>query len=155
MLPWWLGGNEPTCQCRRCRRHGFDPWVGKIPWRRKWQPIPVFLPGESKGQRSLVGYSPWGHSQTDTTERLNPHLPQHHQPLPQLSNPGWHPPSLQHFKSEKHWQSAEKQAACLRGTEPSHGRISPCRNGKKGALVYQMQTTLISFKSQFFLSKQN
>ena len=44
----------------QCRRHGFDSWVGKIPWRRKWQPTPVFLPGESHGQRSLVGYSPWG-----------------------------------------------------------------------------------------------
>ena len=43
---------------RRCR---FDPWVGKIPWRRNWQPIPVFLPGKSHGQRSLVGYRPWGH----------------------------------------------------------------------------------------------
>ena len=41
-------------------RHRFDPWVGKIPWSRKWQPIPIFLPGESHGQRSLLGYSPWG-----------------------------------------------------------------------------------------------
>ena len=40
--------------------HGFNPWVGKIPWRRKWQPTPVFLPGKSHGQKSLVGYSPWG-----------------------------------------------------------------------------------------------
>ena len=40
---------------------GFDPWVRKIPWRRKWQPTPVFLPGKSHGQRNLVGYSPWGH----------------------------------------------------------------------------------------------
>jgi len=38
---------------------GFDPWAGKVPWRRKWPPIPVFLPGKSRGQRSLVGYSPW------------------------------------------------------------------------------------------------
>ena len=45
---------------RRCRRHRFDPWVRKIPWRRKWKPTPVFLPGESHGQRSLVGYSPYG-----------------------------------------------------------------------------------------------
>ena len=51
--------------CLQCRRPGLDPWVGKIPWRRKWQPTPVFLPGESHGQRSLAGYSPWGHkSQT-------------------------------------------------------------------------------------------
>ena len=41
----------------------FDPWVG-IPWRRAWQPTPVFLPGESCGQRSLAGYSPWGHKET-------------------------------------------------------------------------------------------
>jgi len=52
-LPRWLCSKEPTCQCRRCR---FNPWVRKIP-RRKWQPIPVFLPGESHGQRSLAGYS--------------------------------------------------------------------------------------------------
>ena len=56
-LPWWLRGKESTCQCRR---YGFDPWVVKIPWRRKWQPTPVFLPGKSHRQRSLVGYSPWG-----------------------------------------------------------------------------------------------
>ena len=46
--------------CLQCRRHEFNPWVRKIPWRRKWQPTPVFLPGESHGQRSLAGYSPWG-----------------------------------------------------------------------------------------------
>ena len=50
---------------------GFDPWVGKILWRRKWQPTPVFLPGESHGRRSLVGYSPWDGKELDTTERLN------------------------------------------------------------------------------------
>ena len=53
-----------SLQCGRLR---FDPWVGKIPWRRKWQPTPVFLPGESHGQRSLVGYSPWGCQESDTT----------------------------------------------------------------------------------------
>ena len=46
-------------QCRRHKRCGFDPWVGKIPWRRKWQTTPVFLPGEARGQRSLAGYSLW------------------------------------------------------------------------------------------------
>ena len=60
----FLGGsvvkNLPAMQEHlQCRRHRFNPWVGKIPWRRKWQPTPVFLPGESHGQRSLVGYSPW------------------------------------------------------------------------------------------------
>ena len=47
--------------CRRCQRRGFDPWVGKIPWRRKWQPTPVFLPGRSHSQGNLAGYRPWGH----------------------------------------------------------------------------------------------
>ena len=48
---------EPACQFRRCERHRFNPWVRKIPWRRKWQPTPVFMPEESHGQRSLAGYS--------------------------------------------------------------------------------------------------
>ena len=47
-----------------------DPWVGKIPWRRRWQPTPVFLPRESHGQRSLVGYSPWGGKELDASEQL-------------------------------------------------------------------------------------
>ena len=57
-LPRWFSGRESTCNAGRC---GFDPWVRKIPWRRKWQPTAVFLPGDSCGQRSLVSYSPWGH----------------------------------------------------------------------------------------------
>ena len=61
-------GKEPTCQCRKHKRHGFDPWVRKIPWRRAWQPTPVFLPGESHGQRNLAGYSPWSCKKSDTTE---------------------------------------------------------------------------------------
>ena len=63
-----LGGKESNCQYRRCKRCGFDPWVGKIPWSRKWQTTPVFLPGKSHGQRSLAGYSPWGHKESDTSE---------------------------------------------------------------------------------------
>ena len=64
-LPWWLTGKEFTCQCRRCR---FKPWVRKTPWRRKWQPTPVFLPGESHGQRSLAGYGPQCPEELDITE---------------------------------------------------------------------------------------
>ena len=55
-------------QCRSCRRCGFDPWVGKNPSRRAWQPTLIFLPGESLGQGSLAGYSPWGRTESDTTE---------------------------------------------------------------------------------------
>ena len=53
-------GKEAACQCRRHKRCRFDPWVWKIPWRSVWQHTPVFLPGESHGQRSLLSYSPWG-----------------------------------------------------------------------------------------------
>ena len=66
--PKWLSGKEPACQSRR---HEFDPWVGKILWRRKWQPTPVLLPGKSHGWRSMVGYSPWGCKELDMTELLH------------------------------------------------------------------------------------
>ena len=61
--------NLPTSS--RHRRWGFDPWIGKIPWSRKWQLTPVFLSGTSHGQRSLAGYSPQGHKESDTTEWLS------------------------------------------------------------------------------------
>ena len=61
---------EVTCQCRSL---GFDPWIGNIPWRRKWQPSPVFLPGKPHGQRSLAGYSPWGPKELDMNEQLSTH----------------------------------------------------------------------------------
>ena len=59
-FPGGAVAKEPACQRRRRKRCRFNPWVRKIPWRRKWQPTPIFLPGESHGQRSLVGYSPRG-----------------------------------------------------------------------------------------------
>ena len=70
--PRWHSDKGPTCQCWRHRRPKFNPWVRKIPWRRVCQPTPVlFLPGESHGQRSLAGCSPWGHKELDTAEGLN------------------------------------------------------------------------------------
>ena len=64
----WL---QFTCQCKRCKRCGLDPWVEKISRSRKRQPSPVFSPGKSHGQKSLVGYSPWGHKDSDMTEPLS------------------------------------------------------------------------------------
>ena len=64
----WRSSKESACQCRRHKRHRFDPWIGKTPWSRKWQPTSVFLPGKSCGQRSLAGYSPWGRKELDITE---------------------------------------------------------------------------------------
>ena len=60
-LPRWVIGRESTCHCWNHMRHGFNPWIRKIPWRTEWQPAPVFWPGEYHGQRSLVGYSAWCH----------------------------------------------------------------------------------------------
>ena len=67
-FPGGASGKESACSAGDSNKIGFNPWVGKILWRRKWQPTPVFLPGESHGQRSLVGYSPWGCKESDRTE---------------------------------------------------------------------------------------
>ena len=57
-FPGGTSDKEPTCQCKRCKTCGYDPWVRKIPWRRAWQPTPIFLPRESHGQWSLADYNP-------------------------------------------------------------------------------------------------
>ena len=90
-FPGGASGKEPSCQSRRHKRCRFDPWAGKIPWRKAWQlqysclenstdrgawqwhPTPVLLPGKSHGWRSLVGCRPWGRKESDTTERLRFH----------------------------------------------------------------------------------
>ena len=69
-LPRWFCDKEYIC---KFRRHGFNPWVRKIPWRRKCQPTPVFLPGKSHGQKRLAGYSSWSRKELDTTEQLSTH----------------------------------------------------------------------------------
>ena len=104
-LPRWSSGKESACQCRKCR---FDPWVRKIPCSRKWQPTPVFLPGKSHEQRSLMGNGLWGHTELDMTEPLRVHTPtfklikiKYKISFPQLHKPqlwgsrttcGWWPP---------------------------------------------------------------
>ena len=64
-LPRWCAGKESACQCRRHKRHEFDTWIGKVPWSRKWQPTPLFLPGKFHGQKSLAGYRPQDHKESD------------------------------------------------------------------------------------------
>ena len=70
-FPGGASEKESACQCNISKRPRFDPWVGKMPWRRKGQPTPVFLPGKSHAQRSLVGYSPWGCKESDMTEHFS------------------------------------------------------------------------------------
>ena len=73
-LPQWpfqvlaLVVKIPPANAGDIREHGLDTWIRKIPWRREWEPTPVFLPGESHGERNLMGYSPWGHKELDMTE---------------------------------------------------------------------------------------
>ena len=73
-FPTNADSEESACQGRRLE---FNPWVRKIPWSRKWQPTPVFLPGKSHGQRNLVGYSPWGHKDLDMTDHAHTHTYTH------------------------------------------------------------------------------
>ena len=69
-LPWRLSGKESACQCRKCR---FNPRIRKIPRRRKWHPTPIFLPGKSHGERSLVGYSPQDHERVAIKQQIYIH----------------------------------------------------------------------------------
>ena len=70
---WFPGGSvvKSLPEMQETQRLGFDPWVGKIPWRRKWEPTLVFLPRESHGQGSLMGYCPWGCKELETTQQIN------------------------------------------------------------------------------------
>ena len=67
-FPGGTSSKEAPCRCGRHKRCAFDPWIGKTRWRRAWQPTPVFLPGECRGQRSLVGIGPRGRKELDTAE---------------------------------------------------------------------------------------
>ena len=79
-FPTWLSGNLPanTGDARKVGR--LEPWVGKMPWSRKWHPTPVFLHGKFHGQKSLTGYSSWGCKESDMTERLSTQLTAHSSP---------------------------------------------------------------------------
>ena len=116
---------------------GFDPGVRNIPWRRKWQPAPVFLPGESHGQRSLVSYSPWGHKESDTTERLTLNLTYtDDQPSRVYSFSGtaiirYHKLGVwkqQKFILLQFWRPEVQSQRCLQGWAPSKTRVGifPC-----------------------------
>ena len=101
---------KKSFQCKRCNRHGFNPWVGEIPWSRKWLPTPVFLPGKSHGQRSLAGYSPYARKEVRhswATEHTHTHPAHSITPL-QLCN--------QQLESMWQW-------ACLWGL---WGFVLPC-----------------------------
>ena len=86
----FLGGSEGKSVCLQCGRPRFHPWVGKIPWRRKWQPTPVLLPGKFHGWKNLIGYSPWGHKESDMTEWIYFHFLAIFIPACASSSPAFH-----------------------------------------------------------------
>ena len=77
----WCSGKKSICQCKRHKRLGFEPWVGKLLWRRKWQLTAVFLPGKCHAQRSLMGCSPWGHKESEMTEHTHTHTRDDHETI--------------------------------------------------------------------------
>ena len=83
----WCSGKEPACLDRKLKRLSFYPWLGKIPWRREWQPAPVFLPGESHGQRNLAGYSPGGHRVRRDSTGTDAWIPEFRRVAFTISNP--------------------------------------------------------------------
>ena len=108
-FPGAASDKEPGCQCRRRKRLRFDPWVRKIPWRREWEPTPVFLPGDSHGQRSLVNCRPWGRKELDTTERLT-HTHTHTQTV--ILTAGWI--GIQNVRGSKRLRGfPKKSSSCI------------------------------------------
>ena len=73
-FPGGASGKESSCQCRRHKRHGFNPCVGKISWSRRGQPTPILLPGKFHGKGGLMGGRPWSHKEPDMTEWMNTHI---------------------------------------------------------------------------------
>ena len=109
----WLSGKESACQWRRCKRGWFDPWVEKIPCRRKWQPTPLFLPGKSHGQRNHVGYSPWACKEVDTAEhRTHTHTHTHTHTQPHTQDISYQMPKFYYktirlpCQKKVHWLSS-------------------------------------------------
>ena len=135
-------GKEPACQCKRHKRHRFEPWVWKGPWRRAWQPTPALLPRESHGERSLVGYSPWGHKELDINwgEAMAPHSGTLAWKIPLMEEPG---PGLQSMRSLRvrdywatslslftflHWKRKwQPTPVFLLGESQGQGRLVGCR----------------------------
>ena len=100
---WWL---RWEIICLHVRRPGFDPWVRKIPWSRAWQPTPLFLPGESHGQRSLAGCSPWDHNESVTTERPHTHTNAYTHNVHKATSVDW---KLRHREREKEQSEGAQQ----------------------------------------------
>ena len=114
-------GSDSKSICLQWGRPGFNPWVGKIPWRRKWQPTPVLLPGKSHGRRSLVGYSLWGHKESDTTEWLGSTMAHHSAVETQIHTTSW--VNLKHMLNERY--QTQMVTYCMIPIYTKHPRYLP------------------------------
>ena len=101
-LPRWRSGKESACQCRRCGRRRFDPWIRKIPWRRKWQPSLLLLPEKILWTEEYGRLHPWGHKVPDTTKQLSTHASYYGKNHKNISPPL----SSQSFSWSSSWDSA-------------------------------------------------
>ena len=125
----WLNGKESACQCRRCRIRGFNTWMGKMPWRRKWQPTLVFLPGKSRRQRSLAGYSPWGRKSI-----------RHNSATKQQHDRGYYQPSQQRARIKMEWYQqtlpvcTKEDRECRMKWRKIDGFLKPCSTGSQSYL---------------------
>ena len=129
----WRSGKEFSHQCWRCERCGFSPWIGKIPWRRKWKPTPVFLFGKFHGQRSLVGYRSWDPKELDATEHKHTTI-RTTGPLAKRSNQH---PSLEAFQNSPCYPNKRHILCSLH-----LGNSKPCaRNGNEEQIYiyYKLQ----------------
>ena len=149
----------PTCQCRRHKRCRLSPWVGKIPWRRKWQPTPVFLPEETHGQRSLVGYGPWGHKESDMKQNNLAHTHRFRKdPPPLLQPPKSHPfsISLSHTSTAaaKSLQSCPTLCGPIDGSPPGSlvPRILQARTPEWVAISFSNAWKWLAIKISVFAS---
>ena len=121
VFPRWHSGKDSACQCSRCKRLGFDPWVRKILWSRKWQPTLVFLPGKFHGRRS-----PWDHRESDMTEQLSTHTHIRCYVCKQV----WNPPLVLMLLSL--YSVLYLSLTCFPGG--SDGKASACNAGDPGSI---------------------
>ena len=146
-LPGGTSRKEPVGQCGRYKRRGFGPWVGAIPWKRSWYPIAVFSPREPHGQRSPVGYRPWGRPEQDTTERPSRHRRRSAAHAHRVSSTrsgcrlaergplAWLPDRLL-----LHWKATAPRGPCMAGApSPSH-TLTVGGGGQRGSTQQQLRS---------------
>ena len=166
-FPGGASGKEPTCSAGDLR-WGFDSWVRKISWRKNWQPTPVFLPGEPHGQRSLVGYSPWGlqrvrHNWSELARthgvrwNISPSpLQSAHMTMSSISPGTWMYTICTGTHASPSWVPFHLRKVCLAPKSPQGWQVKPPGRGRSTAawmflLVYIPSGSRVGLIELFFL----